>query len=148
MLNLLPSNQRGESLVELLVATFIMSAILFVLLSVFTSNRQGILQSWNGTVVSETAASALEHIKASPQDVFQVLDDYGGSDGVIGLNPKQQSWAWSLSDSFRDYQLEIDLLPYLSYPKDELIMVVVRVKQARNETWNQKATLLRNEEGP
>lgn len=148
MLNFTTSNQRGESLAELLVATFILSAILFVLLSVFLSNRQGIHQSWNNTEISETAAAALEHIKSTPHGVFQVMNDSSTGVGVTSLNPKEVGWDWALSDSFKDYELEIDLLPYLSYPEDELIEVVVRVKQAGGNTWNLKATLLRNEGSP
>lgn len=128
-------NSRGETLIELLIATFILGMTLTVVISAFMSGRSSVVSSWDRTDENLAALSVMEQLKTIP---YQTIKAFQGSEGIdissisIPINP-----------SFSDYEIQLDILPYQDYPVDELLQVNIRVRASSDRPWVEKASLIR-----
>lgn len=128
-------NSRGETLIELLIATFIIGITLTVVISAFMSGRSGVVSSWNRTDENFAASSVMEQIKATP---YETIKDF---QGAIGIDISTTSIP--IDPSFSGYEIQLDILPYQDYPTDELLQVNVYVRTSSERPWVEKASLIR-----
>lgn len=123
-------NSRGESLIELLVTTVIISLTLFAILSAFLSGRTATVQSWNATAQNELAVQVMEQLKATPYSTLLTWEQQCRVNGqAAGLDPRQPPFDFHLDPQYAAYEVRLDLLAYETYPLNELIKIVVHVGQ-------------------
>ena len=113
-------NSRGETLIELLIATFIIGITLTVVISAFMSGRSGVVSSWDRTDENLAASSVMEQIKATSYETIKDIE------GMIGIDISTTSIP--IDESFSRYEIKLDILPYQDYSIDELLQVNVYVR--------------------
>lgn len=128
-------NTRGETLIELLIATFILGMTLTVVISAFMSGRSGVVSSWDRTDENLAALSIMEQLKTTP---YETINAFQGSEGI-----DISSTSIPINPSFSDYEIQFDILPYQDYPVDELLQVNIRVRANSDRPWVEKASLIR-----
>lgn len=141
---MIKDDQRGETLLELLVSMVIISLTLATVLSVFMNGRAGIEQSWERTEANQCAVSVMEAIKA--HDYAEVLTWKGEGGDMMNLSPFDEDIDVYVDEAYTDYDITFDLLSYKSYSDDELIQIIVRVRKDSDEPWIEKASLVRQPE--
>lgn len=128
-------NSRGETLIELLIATVILGMTLTVVLSAFMSGRTGVVSSWNRTDENLAASYVMEQIKATP---YETIKTFQGRQGI-----DISTTSISIDPSFSNYEIQLDVLPYQDYSVDELLQVNVHVRASSERPWVEKASLIR-----
>lgn len=142
--NYLWKNQRGQSLVELLVALFIISVGLLAVLAFFISSRQGVSASWLYTQKNELANEVMERLKATPYSTLQSWEQqYRVNGQATNINPRSLVPSWTFASTYDNYDIQFDLLTYQSYPLTQLMQVVVRVRDKPTSSWLEKGSIIR-----
>lgn len=139
-------DRRGETFIELLISTLIIGMTLTVIISVFLSGRTGVVSAWKRTDGNVCAISILEQIKSLPYTTVIELYTEFATDGQAERIDFSAT-SLSVDDAYASYEIQFDLLPYKSYPVEELIQVNVRVREKDDLPWTEKSTLLRKGAG-
>ncbi len=137
-----PFDRRGETLVELLITTMILSLVLFVLIAVWMSGRSGVEKSWTLTRHNEVAVQLMEQLKATPYTDLLEWEQQFQTDGqAVGLDPGDNRINLTVP---QDFEASFDLLPYEDYPLTVMMKVVVRVRIISETDWVEKASIIAN----
>lgn len=138
------SNQQGQSLVELIVATFIISVGLLAVLSFFIAGRQEVTASWRYTQNNELANQVMEQLKATSYATLQSWEQqYRVNGQAKDINPRSLVPPWTFATTYQNYDIRFDLLAYQSYSLNQLMQVVVRVRETPSSSWLEKGSLIR-----
>ena len=114
-------NSRGESLIELLVALFIIGTTLTVVISAFMSGSSAVVSSWDSTDENMAASFIMEGLKATPYDTVKGWDHETWTEiqqTTISIDPK-----------YSQYDIKFDLVPYSTYSIDDLLQINVVVSK-------------------
>lgn len=128
-------NSRGETLIELLIATVILGVTLTVVISTFLSGHSGVVSSWDRTEENLAAAYVMEQIKSTP---YETIKAYQSSDWI-----NLSATSIPIDEAYSHYEIQLNLVPYQSYSPDELLQVNVRVRDGSENTWVEKASIIR-----
>ena len=137
-------NEKGESFIELMVAMFILTVTITVIVSAFMSGRAGMESAWMRTEMDHCAASLMEQLKAAPYD--QVIAELDGNEEKVGITLDESTLGLTIPNECQSFEFQYSLLTYESYLKDELLQVVVKVREDETKPWFEKASLLRKGE--
>lgn len=146
-------NTRGETFIELLISTFLLASVLFVILSVFISAKQATVQSEQLTQENQLAVQLVEQLKAVDyQDLLHCQQKLSTSGIAQDLSLDELNDCTNIHlfvhPEYTHYELKFDLLPYEAYPLDQLLTVVVYVREHEDKPFLKKATLMRNGDLP
>jgi hypothetical protein len=137
-------NQRGQTLVEMVVTTFIISVGLIAILTFFIVSRQGVTSSWRYTQKNELAGQVMEQLKATPYATLRNWEQiYRVGGQARDINPRTFVPPWDFGTEYQNYDIRIDLLAYKSYSLDQLMKVVVRVRETPSSPWLEKGSIIR-----
>ncbi|MBO8171964.1 MAG: hypothetical protein H0Z33_08740 [Bacillaceae bacterium] len=135
-------DSRGETLIELLITTFIVVMVLFVLIEVWMSGRAGVEQSWALSKRDEVAVHLMEQLKATPYaDLLDWEQQFRQGGQAVDLDPRDSRINLEVPDG---YGARFDLLTYKEYPLTSMMKVVIRVREDTESGWLEKASLISN----
>lgn len=128
-------NSRGETLIELLIATVILGMTLTVIISIFMSGRSNVVSSWDRTEENLAALDVMEQLKATSYETLKTMEANDWMDLSATSIP--------IHESLAPYEIQVDVVPYQDYSVEDLLQVHVRVRDGSERPWIEKASLIR-----
>lgn len=127
-------NSRGETFIELLIATFILGVTLAVVISVFMSGREAIVTSWDRTEENLCAIDMMEQLKVTDYETIMGLSGNGWNNF--------SATTLAIDEKYSSYHIQFSISSYKDYLVKDLVQVNVRVRRGSERTWVEKASLI------